>query len=275
MLDSENLPEVEISYDDNVEENIEECQQVSNKYTIVDHLDEDRPIPGQNWVCLSFVSPEGIMNTKIRAVKIRGVFATEEEARKHAEELQKKDKYFDTFVGEVGKFLAWDPDPNSISDVQYKDKKLNKIMQAQQKKQLEQINELVGRKKEMIDKKEKGHERRVADKIISGSNEEGSSAYDKCKNKKGEEQIEQKPSRSSAQNLEKIRARMRKNLEERNKKNNDDVNSDENSELVQNFNEQNKNITDRLENINVKKSTKSAVESNIDKIKKYMASKNA
>lgn len=275
MQDFENLPEVEISYDDNIDEssNQENEQTVSNKYTVVDHLDEDAPIPGQNWVCLSFVSPEGIMNTKIRAVKIRGVFATEGEARNHAEELQKKDKYFDTFVGEVGKFLAWDPDPNTIKDVQYKDKKLNKIMQAQQKKQLEQINELVGRKKEMIDKKEKGHERRVADKIISGSNEEGTSAYKKEKNKEPEKNEQKQTSKSSAQNLEKIRARMRKNLEDRTKSKTDGVKIE--SELEQKFNEQNNNINERLENINIKKNTKSAVESNIDKIKKYMASKNS
>jgi len=26
----------------------------------IDHLSEDEPISRQNWVCLSFVSPEGI-----------------------------------------------------------------------------------------------------------------------------------------------------------------------------------------------------------------------
>ena len=31
---------------------------------IVDYLDEDRPIPGQKYVCLSFVSPEKVLDDK-------------------------------------------------------------------------------------------------------------------------------------------------------------------------------------------------------------------
>ena len=30
----------------------------------VDYLDVDEPIPGQNYVCLSFVSPESLMQEK-------------------------------------------------------------------------------------------------------------------------------------------------------------------------------------------------------------------
>ena len=35
-----------------------------SKEEIVDYLDEDRPIPGQKYVCLSFVSPEKILDDK-------------------------------------------------------------------------------------------------------------------------------------------------------------------------------------------------------------------
>ena len=47
----------------------------------IDHLKEDEPIPGQKFVCLSFVSPEGIRNCSVRGVKVRGVFSTYDEAK--------------------------------------------------------------------------------------------------------------------------------------------------------------------------------------------------
>ena len=52
----------------------------------VDFLKEDEPIHNQNWVCLSFLSPEGIKNCSTRGLKIRGVFATKEEAVKRADD---------------------------------------------------------------------------------------------------------------------------------------------------------------------------------------------
>jgi hypothetical protein len=94
----------------------------------IDYLTEDTPLPGQNWVCLSFLSPEGVRNCKIRGVKVRGVFSTKEEADRRAKELQDEDPDFHIFVGEVGKWLAQDPDPNSVPDQEYREKELNKLM---------------------------------------------------------------------------------------------------------------------------------------------------
>jgi DNA repair exonuclease SbcCD ATPase subunit len=94
----------------------------------IDYLTEDKPLPGQNWVCLSFLSPEGVRNCKIRGVKVRGVFSTKEEADKRAKDLQEEDPDFHIFVGEVGKWLAQDPDPNSVPDQEYREKELNKLM---------------------------------------------------------------------------------------------------------------------------------------------------
>lgn len=96
--------------------------------TYVDHLDEDRPIPKQEFVCISFLSPEGIMNCSVRGLKIRGVYATRQDADRRAAELQKEDPLFHVFVGEVGKWLPWDPDPNDQEDQIYNEKKLNDLM---------------------------------------------------------------------------------------------------------------------------------------------------
>ena len=94
----------------------------------IDYLTEDKPIPGQLWVCVSFLSPEGIKNCSVRGLKIRGVFGTKQEADERAKELQEVDKDFHVFVGEMGKWLPWDPDPNDVQDQIYQEKELNDLM---------------------------------------------------------------------------------------------------------------------------------------------------
>jgi len=160
-----------------------EFQNNTNNTEEVDYLDVDLPVPGQNFVCLSFVSPESILiqkesyklkqfiksleneegnvtiNSKnfeeeyanflaandedletsyhneiggansIRGLKVRGVYNTQEEANKRAESLQKVDRKFNVFVGQVGYWLPWDPNANNISDQQYLEKGLNELMQ--------------------------------------------------------------------------------------------------------------------------------------------------
>lgn len=101
-------------------------QKSSTKY--IDYLTEDEPIHGQMWVCVSFLSPEGIKNCSVRGLKIRGVYGTRPEADKKAEELQKIDPDFHVFVGELGKWLPWDPDPSDINDQIYQEKELNDLM---------------------------------------------------------------------------------------------------------------------------------------------------
>jgi hypothetical protein len=94
----------------------------------IDYLKEDKPIPGQLWVCMSFLSPEGIKNCSIRGIKVRGVFNSKQEADEHAKELQKIDSDFHVFVGEMGKWLPWDPEPNDVADQHYYEKELNDLM---------------------------------------------------------------------------------------------------------------------------------------------------
>ena len=258
---------VEDVSDDEIED-VSESETVS-KYTTIDHLDEDTPIKGQEFVCLSFVSPEGVMNTTLRSVKFRGAFGTYEEAKKYAAKLQRKDKYFDVFVGEGGKFLPWDPDPHSVSNVKYADKKMQKLADAQQKKQQDKLNELVGRKKDLMDKKSQGHERRVADQIVTGANEEGGSTVNQKSNKK---EKAQKP--TQANRLEQIKARMRKKIEERKKNAASSTPQLQTNEaaLLADRDRQLKNVNSRTEELNKEKESSDKIEENINKIKEFMAS---
>lgn len=111
-------------------------------------LVDDPPIPRQNFVALSFLSPNNIKdkNSTFRALKVRGVFSTQEEACDYVKKLEKfDDGKMNIFVGEVGKWLPWD-DENKVDNQQYMDKKLNDLMDAyneSQKKEKDSFNERV------------------------------------------------------------------------------------------------------------------------------------
>ena len=144
-----------------------------------DFLEVDKPIPGQNYVCLSFVSPEEVLKNKnvffvhkfletiakkydldknsiqeqfqdflyvnedklgkifyeendfrttVRGLKVRGVYDTIKEAQIRAKILQRRDRGFNVFVGQVGFWLPWDPNPHKIATQEYGNKQLNELI---------------------------------------------------------------------------------------------------------------------------------------------------
>lgn len=166
-----------------------------------DFLDVDTPIPGQNFVCLSFVSPEKTLKekylwclseflkdlfvpmtipiadnpdnkstkiqeflktgkidynevkamwddfmflneqklndnfdkksdfqTSVRGVKIRGTYESYKQAKRRADQLAETNKSFHVYIGQVGYWLPWDPNPDNIEDQQYQEKELNALM---------------------------------------------------------------------------------------------------------------------------------------------------
>ena len=150
-----------------------------NKQEEVDYLEVDKPIPGQNYVCLSFVSPEKVLENKshffikefikslnndfnqddiekkyddfiyqnkdslqkafddqnngrtsIRGLKVRGIYDTRREAEVRAKVLQRMDKSFNVFVGQVGYWLPWDPEPDNIENQEYGEKDLNNLVKS-------------------------------------------------------------------------------------------------------------------------------------------------
>lgn len=136
--------------------------QSTSKTKYIDYLSEDPPIPGQLWVCISFLSPEGIKNCSLRGLKIRGVFGTKQEADKRAEELQKIDSDFHVFVGEMGKWLPWDPDPNDSGDQVYQEKELQDLMKGYKENLGKAAKVQEDRKKEMIQKAAREEQKTVS-----------------------------------------------------------------------------------------------------------------
>jgi hypothetical protein len=67
-------------------------------------------------------------NTCVRGLKIRGTYNSKEEATLRSKKLQKVDTLHNIFIGEVGKWLPWDPEPADIQDQEYAEEQLNTLM---------------------------------------------------------------------------------------------------------------------------------------------------
>tara|TARA_B110000208_G_C11798290_1_gene440663 strand:- start:5047 stop:5709 length:663 start_codon:yes stop_codon:yes gene_type:complete len=144
-----------------------------------DFLEVDSAIRGQNYTCLSFVSPETTLNNKsvflinsflktiakkydldentiqdtykdflyinedklekefyeknefqttVRGLKVRGVYDTLKEAQHRSKKLQKLDPNFNVFIGQVGYWLPWDPNPHKIENQEYGESELNNLV---------------------------------------------------------------------------------------------------------------------------------------------------
>ena len=85
-------------------------------------------VPGQAFACLSIVGPDQPQKTDKFGIKIRGAFATRDEAANHAKRLQKEDPTFDIYVVDMFKWLLIPPDSSKIDDVHYTNEKLEEIM---------------------------------------------------------------------------------------------------------------------------------------------------
>jgi len=67
-------------------------------------------------------------HTTVRGVKVRGVYPTAKEAEVRAKKLQRSDPLHNIFIGEVGKWLPWDPAPHQIAEHEYAEEQLNQLM---------------------------------------------------------------------------------------------------------------------------------------------------
>lgn len=67
-------------------------------------------------------------HTTVRGLKVRGTYATTAEAAARAKKLQRSDQYHNILVGEVGKWLPWDPASSQIDKQEYAEEQLNELM---------------------------------------------------------------------------------------------------------------------------------------------------
>ncbi len=204
----------------------------------IDYLDEDKPIKGQNYVCLSFISPEEVLKdkdvfffekftenyskslsnlldklkekypddsssidqlkegndylfdpekisdqfkffknikgndlerefheknkfkTSIRGLKVRGVFDNLNEAKIRAEVLKRMGDKFDIFVGQVGCWCPWSPNPEDLTDQEYAESQLNTLMKKYKDNLTLRDQEYEERKQQKIKKAQEDYEKK-------------------------------------------------------------------------------------------------------------------
>lgn len=260
--ESDILEDAVFEYENDPNENSPEDLDGENyKYTNIDQLDEDDIIPGQQYVLMSFISPERIMNCDIRGVKIRGVYASREKAEKALEVLKKKDKYFDIWMGEVGKWLPWNPNTSQVEEVKYRNKKLDKIMGKVHKTELETLNELVGRRKDQLNKDKVAHKDRIKNSIkdavknYDGNDENAENEVQSVVEPKITKNKNTINSKSRQNNADAIKQRLRKTLEKR-------------AESKTNIKD--KDVENNTEKTNELKISSDEIKGKLEKMKDYM-----
>jgi hypothetical protein len=110
-------------------------------------------VPGQIFACLSVIGPEAPQKNDKFGIKIRGAFATRDEAARHAKRLQKEDPTFDIYVVDMYKWLLIPPDPTKIEDVHYSNEKLEEIMTGYKENQAQAARMFQERKEAMMNAK--------------------------------------------------------------------------------------------------------------------------
>jgi len=189
-----------------------------------DYLNEDPALSGQKYVCLSFLTPSQEDQSSLTGIKVRGVFEDYDEACKRAKELQEMDPAFGVFVGEVGKWLPFDPEPDSnmVKSSEYANEELNQIMK----------NYLINQEKSRI-----FHEQRKAEMTRKNLQENITKSKEQLKN------AEKEHKKASTDNKQTFELRM-KNLETRIK---------EMEEKAEHLQKQEKLYEEEMEAINKKK----------------------
>lgn len=107
-------------------------------------------VPGQVYACLSIVGPEAPQKSDKFGIKIRGCFATKDEAASHAKRLQKDDATFNIYVVDMYKWIMIPPDDSKIEDVHYQNERLEEIMTGYRESQSQAAKLFEERKRGML-----------------------------------------------------------------------------------------------------------------------------
>lgn len=118
-----------------VETHVKENLRDYRETTIVEDF-EKYMVAHQDRLEEEFHKANNFRTTK-HGLKVRGVYSNHEQAVARAKALHKKDPYFNVYVAEVGEWLPWDPDPDSVQDSEYANDDLNKLMRKYKENQAE------------------------------------------------------------------------------------------------------------------------------------------
>lgn len=109
---------------------------------------------------------ENNFQTSIRAIKIRGSYPTDDEAKLRCKMLREIDPDHDIFVGQVGYWMPWDPEAYKTGRVEYMEEELNQLMHEKNKND---INAKMDFEKRVKETKQKAIEENMKNAEKSGN----------------------------------------------------------------------------------------------------------
>lgn len=266
------------------DEEDEEFEKLRKKgYKPIDHLDEDEPIPldgtfnvkvirngkevvvplypqkNPRYIVVSCMTPEGVKNSRMSATKLRSPafddFDVADAVAKWRKDSAPDGDYWSIGVQELYKFTPIDESDKYVETMKYGDAKQQKIMQQQK---LDELNDLAGKKKEMMDKKRKGFDRRKKDRILASQSEKSGKSGKKKK----------KPQKTSrATNFNKLKNRMKSLVAKRNQ---ESAKQEEKKKLEEKEKLQKENIKKRREQLSEKERHANTIKENMENIKKAL-----
>lgn len=129
-------------------------------------LEEDPiKLAGQKWALISVVGGDAGQShvNGIHALKIRGVFETQEDANNHAKNLMRLDPHFDIYMVDLYRWLAIPPNRKEVAEKcgeVYQEETLNNIIQdyKEQQKRVKMMYE--ERKQDLVQKAHEDNETR-------------------------------------------------------------------------------------------------------------------
>lgn len=119
------------------------------KYEI-DDIPEDPKIPSMKYAVISIVGPHLRQKCDTWAMKVSGVYSTEEAARKLIKKLMSICNYFDMYIVRVGKFFPLSVDPLQLDNVEYQNEQLTNLIKGYIENREEAIDDFNERKSNMI-----------------------------------------------------------------------------------------------------------------------------
>lgn len=115
-------------------------------YKVIEDLFENFRVTNEDPVYKKF-DEQNDFQTSVRGLKVRGTYDTRREAEVRAEVLRRKDPNFNVFVGQVGYWLPWDPEPHQINEQVDQEQQLNELVKRYQENK-ERVDEEFQRRKE-------------------------------------------------------------------------------------------------------------------------------
>lgn len=132
---------------------------MSNELDLND-MEKDPVVNGMYFYCATILTPEKVKGLTEAVFRIRGCFRTKEEAYEHCKKLQKSNKYFDIFVGDMYEWNYFSSNLDHAQDRQYAEKRLQDIVETH-KDNVDKAKDLEReRKAELVNKARKTGDRK-------------------------------------------------------------------------------------------------------------------